>query len=137
MAEHRIRFRAGWERADPNQSQPSDRLTLPILQPIAGPSPVRLLRRFGRPSFDPIREAVRLEFRGVPGLAAAWLNSAELGRPDAAATDWVVPLLVPLLSRNLLELELDLNAIGELYPAEGWGTIALVISSRSGWGVEP
>ncbi len=131
MPEHRIRLRGAWDwHAREGEIEVVRRLDLPTDWPVGVVSPFRLIRRFGRPPFDPSAESARLEFVGVPGLVAARLNGQVLAGLPAGAADWSVRLSGPLLTRNALVLEVDL---GPGPPPEGpWGSIALVIFPRHG-----
>lgn len=131
MPEHRIRFRGAWDwHVREGEVEFARRVTLPADWPVDVASPFRLVRRFGRPPFDPAVETVRLELIAVPGLVAARLNGRGLGGPPEGAVVWSVPLDEPLLPRNVLVLEVDLGAFRD-WPG-GWGAIALVIAPRAG-----
>ncbi len=133
MPEHRIRFRGGWDwHVRDGEAEAVRRATLPADWPADLAGPFRLVRRFGRPPFDPGSESVSLELRGVPGLVAARLNGRELARPPAGVVDWSVPLDEPFPPRNVLVLDVDLGADPMPPPEGGWGAISLVVGPRSG-----
>jgi hypothetical protein len=131
MPEHQIRFRGGWEfRAIGNDRDDVLRLTLPVVWTHGNKGPVRLTRRFGRPPIDTAVESARLELRAVPGLRSVHLNDVDLGRPPAGVDDWSVPL-DSLESRNTLTLVVVLDDIPPDAIPGGWGSIALLIASRT------
>jgi hypothetical protein len=127
MPEHFIRLRGAWDFiVMEGDAEVVRRVDLPTDWPIGLDSPFRLQRRFGRPPMDLSTVSVRLEMLGVPGLVAARLNGRELAGPDLGGSDWSVPLIDPLPSRNVLVLEVDFGSLPE--PPRSWGAIALVIS---------
>ncbi len=129
MPEHQIRLRVAWDRLD-DSDDPPRRVDLPTVWTVwtvSDPArPFRLLRKFGRPTFDPGAVAVALELLDVPGLVAVRLNGQSLEVKDRIAVDGI------LQARNLLELDVDLSEAGRIEPGSAWGSIALVIADRSG-----
>ncbi len=126
MPEHRIRLRAAWDRLDDSDAPPR-RVDLPTVWTVADLArPFRLLRKFGRPTFDPGAVAVGLELLDAPGLLAVRLNGQWLEAKDWIAVDGI------LHPRNSLELDVDLSGAGRVEPGSAWGSIALVIADRSG-----
>jgi hypothetical protein len=131
MPEHRIRFRGGWEfRALESDSDDDLRVTLPVVWPPEIKGPIRLTRRFGRPPIDSAVESARLELRGVPGLRSLHLNGVDLGPLPAGVVDWSVPL-ESLEARNTLTLVVVADDIPPDEIPGGWGSIALLIASRT------
>ncbi len=128
MAEHRIRLRGAWDWIlVEDEAEVARRVNLPTRWPTGLSSGFRLLRRFGRPPFDPATESVRLELLDVPGLVSVRLNGREIGRDLTGVDNRSIPLTEPILSRNALILGIDLGAVEGLTPGEEWGSIALVI----------
>ena len=133
MPEHRIRFRGGWDLQAPEGGPGvARRLTLPTSWSPDLEGPVRLIRRFGRPPFDPTIESASLELRAVPGLRSARLNGVDLGLPAVGSVDRVVPLVEPLLERNTLTLEVAVDEALWVGSPGGWGAIALLIAPGAG-----
>jgi hypothetical protein len=131
MPEHRIRLRGAWELlAQGGWDAPITRRSLPTTWPVDLAGPIRLIRRFGMPPIDPASEALSLEFLAVPGLVRIDLNGVELPFPPAGSVDWVVRSVGPLLARNTLTLDVELGRTDRPEKAEGWGTIALVITPK-------
>ena len=131
MPDHRIRLRGAWDRVVlEGETEVVCRVSLPTVWAAGQLSPFRLLRRFGRPPFDPAAESVRLELLGVPGLVAVRLNGREIALPPGGGVDWSVPLGETLLARNALMLEVDLDSSDGPIREEGWGSIALVIGPK-------
>jgi len=129
MPEHRIRFRGAWDWHGPDgEAEVARRVTLPADWPADLAGPFRLLRRFGRPPFDPAAETARLDLANVPGLVAARLNGRDLGEIPPGAIDWSFPLADALLPRNALVLEVELPPGVE--GRRGWGSIALVVAGE-------
>jgi hypothetical protein len=129
MREHRIQLRGGWRRIDPGSgAAAAGWVTLPIRWPPGPAAPVRLLRDFGAPAIDPLRERLSLRFGRVPGLLAAWLNDREIVRPPLTAPILEIELEGVLTSRNRLVLEVDPAAED---PEAAWGEIALVVRPRA------
>jgi hypothetical protein len=131
MSEHRIRLRGAWELLARGGGYASlSRLSLPARWPDELAGPIRLIRRFGMPPIDPATEAISLELLGVPGLGRIDLNGVELPLAPPGSVDWVVRPVGPLLARNTLTLDVELDPSNRPEKAEGWGTIALVITPR-------
>ena len=133
MPDHRIRFRGAWDWHGPEgeadaEVQVARRVTLPADWPDGLDRPFRLLRRFGRPPFNPATEGARLELAGVPGLIAARLNGRSLGEIPAGVVDWTIPLSDDLLPRNALVLEVALPPGPE--GRRAWGSIALIVAGK-------
>ncbi len=129
MTEHRIRFRGAWDWiVREGEAEVARRVTLPTGWPPGVASPFQLLRRFGRPPGDPAMHSARLELIDVPGLVVALLNGVEVARPPRGAWRCTVPLAGPLLARNALVLEVDLESAPG--PTPSWGSIALVIGPK-------
>jgi hypothetical protein len=134
MTEHRIRLRGGWEchyREVDDEDAPGQvhRVELPAASAADLPARFRLTRQFGRPPVDLRKEVVTLEMRNVPGLRSARINgrAIEPGMTEGAA--WSIDLSEPLLPRNGLVLEVELE--GPLRSTGSpWGEIALVIRPR-------
>jgi hypothetical protein len=133
MPEHLIRLRGGWQRLDPHDdgggrpdvTETGTRLDLPWTWPGETAGPVRLVRSFGPPPFDPRRETLSLRLARVEGLRSARLNGREIARGSPGTVEFEIPLSGPLPRRNLLVLDLDPPGPG---PArQDWGAIALVI----------
>jgi hypothetical protein len=134
MPEHRIRLRGGWEchyreGDDPEGQEICRRVTLPFASPIEFATRFQLCRHFGRPPSDPRVETVILELLNVAGLKAARLNGRPIAPTTSTGFDWLVELGEPLLPRNGLILDVELDAPS---PPMGsaWGEIALVIRPR-------
>lgn len=132
MPEHWIRLRGGWEwqtgAADVDAAIKRP-VTLPIEWPLGQADPVRLLRRFGCPPIDPLRESLTLRLEKVPGLLAVQLNGRTLEGPlGETLTYRLAPELIgPLLAKNLLILEVD--PARATRPGETWGQIALIVDA--------
>jgi hypothetical protein len=133
MPEHRIRLRGAWELlARAGGYVPIGRLSLPARWPGDLAGPIRLIRRFGMPPIDPTTEALSLELLSVPGLGRIDLNGVEMPLPPPGSVDWVVRPVGPLLARNILTLDVEIDRSDRQEKAGGWGTIALVITPRIG-----
>ena len=129
MTDHQIRLRGAWDRLD-DLNAPARRVDLPTVWSVADSArPFRLVRKFGRPPFDPNTQAIRLELVDVPGLLAVRLNGRTLPVKDNPTR---IELGGELSSRNLLELDVDLSGREKRDEGSPWGTIALVIAARSG-----
>jgi hypothetical protein len=134
MPEHRIRLRGGWEchyreGDDPEGKEICRRVDLPLAPPIEFAARFQLCRQFGRPPSDPRIESVMLELRQVSGLKAARLNGLPITPVDSSDLDWLIELREPLLPRNGLILEVELDASS---PPAGtaWGEVALLIRPK-------
>jgi hypothetical protein len=134
MPEHRIRLRGGWEchyreGDDPEGLEICRRIDLPLALPTKFAARFRLCRQFGRPPSDPRVESVTLELRHVAGLKSARLNGRSIAPTTLTGFDWLVELGEPLLPRNGLILDVELDdpsaSIGS-----AWGEVALVIRPR-------
>lgn len=120
MPEHPIALRRAWELQRPDT--PPERIDLPgTLPPTI--APLRLVRSFNRPRFDPEAETLALRLADVPGLAAVRLN----GTPLTPATDSLSIDPARLARRNLLELVV---APAD-HPRPAWGAVALVLAPRA------
>ncbi len=125
--EHVIRLRQGWELTTRGPlDEASRRVSLPLPAVPGNGLPLRLVRRFGCPPFDPRTESLCLRLRSVPGLAGLTLNGVALsGSPDL---DFSLEIPLPGLSpRNELALELvpAPGCTAESHP--DWGDVALVV----------
>lgn len=134
MPEHRIRLRGGWEchyREGDEEDAPEvlRRIDLPASSTAGFPSRFRLTRQFGRPPVDLRNEGVTLEMRNVDGLKSARLNGRTITPLPTPGLEWSIDLAEPLLPRNGLVLEIELDERGRSAPAP-WGEIALVIRPR-------
>jgi hypothetical protein len=130
MYPHRIRLRGPWE-CEPlvpsgGGTPLPRRVTLPCRWAEAGlpyyARRVRCRRRFGYPGRIDTYERVWLTVAGVGGVAAVWLNGADLGRHEGP---WRFEFEVTSLlqARNELILEADV-------PADDggpWGDVALEV----------
>jgi hypothetical protein len=142
MPEHLIRLRGGWlciEQGglldlDAPASASGPTITLPILwgEQACPQAEVRLLRSFTAPSLNSSRERLSLRMSAVGGLVAVQLNGQELARPTPGTTALEILLRDPLPRRNRLVLEVGLDAAvaSREFPAQAWGSIALVISGQ-------
>ena len=138
MPEHLIRLRGAWLALDPHDGDAGDgsagaddqgrRINLPITWPAGTHDPVRLVRSFGPPPFDPDHESLILRLEAIDGLESARLNGREIARPSPGTTRLDIPLTGPLPRRNVLILDLT-PPVPRQGPAP-WGAIALVIASR-------
>ncbi len=107
-----------------------DRLTLPVVWGRDGPASAWLLRRFGRPPFDPASQVLLLEMKNVAGIRALLLNGHPI-TPVAVETLSYEILLDALPERNRLEIEIDRSWLaGDAASAMPWGEIALVVRSN-------
>lgn len=132
MPEHRIRLRIGWEclyRDAEDSPEVYRRIDLPAPSSADLPRRFRLTRQFGRPPVDPRNESLTLELRNVAGLKSARLNGRPLAVGGAEESDRDIDLADPLLPRNGLVLEVDVEEAARSDPAP-WGNIALVIRPR-------
>ena len=133
MPEHRIRLRGGWEchyrEGDDDAPEVFSRVDLPAPSAADLPARFRLTRQFGRPPVDLRNEGVTLVMRNVHGLKSARLNGRPITPSSTPGGEWSVDLAEPLLPRNGLVLEVELD---EPTRSAGvaWGEIALVIRPR-------
>ena len=130
MTEHRIRLRVAWDcHRSIGDEGTSSRLDLPIVWAEESSFPIQLVRRFGRPPFDPARESVALELRSVNGLRQVKLNGLEIANGSSLlAPSEMISIVLPsiLLPRNAILLEVfEPSSDARLLP---WGEIALVIT---------
>jgi hypothetical protein len=131
MPEHRICLRLGWE-LDPGESRETiTRFSLPTRWPIDLTDQIRLIRRFGRPRQQRAEESYQLEMLKVPGLVEVRLNGREMVRKSEKSESELVLIDVPLLERNMLEIEVDLAQVPASTRLEDWGEIALLIVGGS------
>ena len=132
MPEHRIRLRGGWEshhrEGDEDGPEVVRRVQLPLIWPEGLPARIKLIRQFGKPPVDWSLEAVSLEMRNVPGLQVTRINGHPVPKPTETGGSWSVVLADPLLPRNGLVLEVDLEAARK--QAGDWGEIWLSIRPR-------
>ncbi len=131
MAEHRIRFRGGWEIQTGDVSGPVKHLILPTYWPGGLEGTCRLIRRFGRPPNAFPNEVYRIELINVSGIALLRLNGFDLDLTGSESGDLLVTLFEPLRDRNTLEIEVDLSRVSRERLVRGWGAIALVIESKA------
>jgi hypothetical protein len=131
MPEHRIRLRGGWEcqyceGVATEGPEVIRRVNLPLESTYVFPRRFRLTRQFGRPPLDNRREAVHLDLRNVAGLIAARINGNPVAFVWADDRDASINVADPLLPRNGLALEFDMDGArhDENRP---WGEIALVV----------
>jgi hypothetical protein len=129
LIEHRIRLRGGWECPTEGAKGSYDRLTLPVVWKRHGPASARLVRRFGRPSFDPASQVLVLEMKNVAGILALFLNGHPI-TPVAVETSSYEILVDALPERNRLEITVDRSWLaGDGRSELPWGEIALVVRS--------
>jgi hypothetical protein len=133
MPEHRIRLRGGWECqyrvGDPEEGlEVVRRVDLPLFWSDDFPARIKLTRQFGRPPVDTRIEEVTLEMRNVLGLSVARLNGCPISNDAGDPTFWSIELPEPLLPRNGLVLEVDLDSARR--SPSTWGEISLRIRPR-------
>jgi hypothetical protein len=139
VTEHRIRLRGGWGcRALGLAASADEPVTLPIRwnPPFSGP--IRLTRRFGRPPFDPQRQALILRLDQVAGTRSILLNGQLIAGVSPERSLYELSIDHPR-DRNLLVLEVQppvpaTEAAGD--PAE-WGVVALVLRPAEAGGGSP
>ena len=132
MGEHRIRLRGVWDMhtgRGEGETEKLCRVDLPTVWPTDVATRFRLTRRFGRPPFDPDRETARLDLVNVPGLVAVCINGREVARPRRDEGGWSIALDWPLLPRNTLILDVDLEGMTRERLEPAWGSVAVVIAS--------
>ncbi len=131
MPEHRIRLRGPWDRIlAADVAGRLARVDLPLGGVDARLGPFRLIRKFGRPPFDPATETLRLDLAGVPGLVSATLNGSALPMADLDRGALSIPIPGSIPARNILALDVD-PALAEGFGG-AWGSIALVIGPIPG-----
>jgi hypothetical protein len=126
---HLIRLRGGWEWHTSEKGSPAcGRIALPTVWPQGLSEPFQLVRRFGCPPVDPVRERTTLRLGDVLGLRSVWLNDRLLGQPAEGIDSIEFELGDLLRARNELRLEVDPRAWADLgADAVPWGTIALAV----------
>ena len=129
--EHRIRLRAAWEfRPEGDDDDPGRRVDLPTTWPADTPRRFRLVRRFGHPRVDPIREQIALELAEVPGVVAAVVDGVRQDAPVDRDADWQIPLEAGKADRHTVILEVDRGNSPQPDSAGPWGVIAVVVAAR-------
>ena len=127
MSTHQIRLRGGWEIIG-DQTDDVRPIGLPTIWAEAPRSPIRLIRRFGRPPSRAEAETLVLAFADVPGLVRARLNGQEI-EPRVEGDRLICD--GPFAARNVLEIEADLGRLSEFELRRPWGSIALEVRSDS------
>ena len=133
MSEHRIRLRGAWqchfrEGDSVEGTEVVRRVDLPCKWPDDLPGRIQLIRKFGKPPIDFQIERMALELVQIRGLLAGWLNGGSLVRVKDQSNCWSVKLPEPLLLRNTLVLDLDLDEARQ--SDSSWGEISLLIQPR-------
>jgi hypothetical protein len=124
IPEHRIRLRGGWEWHDPDGARPPRRAVLPLDAPPGGPGPIRLVRWFQTPRYDPARESLWLRLENVDGLGRVCLNDREIACGPFGPDPTLLPLGDQLPGRNRLTLDVIPAPRSDASP---WGMVALAI----------
>ncbi len=108
------------------------RCILPLDWPDEGRGTRRLVRRFGRPRTSRSGcEIFELQLLAVAGLVAVRLNGDELTLLAENSPEYRLRIDRPLLDRNILELDVDLDRVDRSRLAGRWGEVALVIRTES------
>jgi hypothetical protein len=132
MSVHRIRLRGPWQLQSALSAEAAPRTVhLParwteLLED--GPHPLRLSRRFHRPTNLAPDDQVAVRITELPVGAQVHLNGTPLGmsaEPDAGPSVFPTPHLE---ATNLLTIEFDLSTTRHA-DDETWGDVSLVISS--------
>src|SRR5262245_2522600 len=136
LPHHLIRLRGGWELIDlEGPCQAPARLVLPASRSVLTSRKVRLVRRFGRPPYDPSRETLLLSLHRVEGLHSLSLNGRSL-TVQATGVETAELTLSDLNDRNELILHVELRdpSGASSTPSADWGEIALVIRRNTSAG---
>jgi hypothetical protein len=129
MTEHRIRLRRGWECQEAGSpASQARRLELPTRWTFDVPTRLILTRRFGRPAFDPSRQALLLELEQVAGTRSILLNGQPIALVAAATPQHTIKLGdLPERNALVLEIETPVHVVSAAGTVDDWGLISLIV----------